>query len=203
METKKGNLSTVFLIIAIILIIVMGVFMYMQKTEADREITELENNASEMQETINDLQGKIDTISNTINSNKTLEVDNAEDEVKYDVEVTLSEIENIKATDNASIRVFYDKYYGKTLKIIGYVSAFGDEYDTFLGNEFATGVNIGNSETYETRVYASGVTYDSNVAKKINDLKIGQKISIIGTLPNPNESMSVPVNLHALDIIVE
>lgn len=79
MENKKGSLLTVFLIIAIILIGVMGVFMYMQKTEADRQIAELENNASKLQETINDLQGKIDTISNTINSNKTPEVDNTQD----------------------------------------------------------------------------------------------------------------------------
>jgi preprotein translocase subunit YajC len=69
MENKKGSLSTVFLIIAIILIGVMGVFMYMQKTEADRQIAELENNGSKMEETISNLQGKIDSISNTINAN--------------------------------------------------------------------------------------------------------------------------------------
>lgn len=76
MENKKGSLSTVFLVIAIILIVVMGALLYMQKTEADRQIAELENNASEMQETINDLQGKIDTISNTINSNTDTEDEN-------------------------------------------------------------------------------------------------------------------------------
>ena len=48
MEKKKGSLSTVFLVIAIILIVVMGAFMYMQKTEADRQIAEL-------QETINNM----------------------------------------------------------------------------------------------------------------------------------------------------
>ena len=89
MEDKKEikvSLSTVLLIIAIILIGVMGVFMYMQKTESDRQIAELENNASKLQETINDLQGKIDTISNTINSNKDVNNNSAED-TKY-VELT-------------------------------------------------------------------------------------------------------------------
>ena len=86
MENKKGNLSTVFLVIAIILIGVMGVFMYMQKTESDKQIAELENNAGKLQETINDLQGKIDTISNTINSNKDVDNNSAED-IKY-VELT-------------------------------------------------------------------------------------------------------------------
>jgi len=71
MENKKGSLSTVFLVIAIILILAMGALLYMQKTEADRQIAELENNASEMQEIINNLQGKIDSISNTINNNET------------------------------------------------------------------------------------------------------------------------------------
>lgn len=68
MENKRGNVSTVFLVIAIILIVVMCVFIYMQKTEADRQIAELENNASKLQDTINDLQGKIDGISNIINN---------------------------------------------------------------------------------------------------------------------------------------
>ena len=44
MENKKGSLPTVFLVIAIILIVVMGALLYMQKTEADRQIAELENN---------------------------------------------------------------------------------------------------------------------------------------------------------------
>lgn len=65
MENKKNILSTVFLVIAIILIIAIGAFMYIQKVEADRQIAEL-------QETINDLQSKIDSISNTQNDNSTL-----------------------------------------------------------------------------------------------------------------------------------
>lgn len=31
----------------------------------------------------------------------------------------------------------------------GYVSAFGDEYYSNLGAELATGVNIGNSQSYK------------------------------------------------------
>ena len=83
MENKRGNVSTIFLIIAIILIVVMGALLYMQKTESDKQIAELENNASKLQETINDLQGKIDTISNTNgdinNSQSNNTVDNKND----------------------------------------------------------------------------------------------------------------------------
>ena len=63
MEKKNSNLSIVFLVIAISIIIMMGALLYMQKTEADRQIAELENNASQMQETINNLQGKIENTS--------------------------------------------------------------------------------------------------------------------------------------------
>ena len=68
MENKKGSLSKVFLVIAIILIIVMGALLYMQKKEADRQIVELKNNAIKLQETINDLEKQIDNSSNTINN---------------------------------------------------------------------------------------------------------------------------------------
>ena len=85
MENKKGNVSTVFLVIAIILIIVMGALLYMQKTEADKQINELKNNASELQETINNLQGKIDSISNTINDNGDTST-SEKDSTQFDVE---------------------------------------------------------------------------------------------------------------------
>ena len=68
MENKRGSLSTVFLVIAIILIVVMGAFMYMQKTESDRQIAELKSNANELQEAINKLQENDDLTTNTINS---------------------------------------------------------------------------------------------------------------------------------------
>lgn len=74
MENKRGSLSTVFLVIAIILIIVMGALLYMQKTEADRQIAELKSNASELQEAINKLQDKNDLTSNTIDSKDIYEI---------------------------------------------------------------------------------------------------------------------------------
>ena len=70
MENKKSRLSIIFLVIAIILVLVMGVVLYMQNIELNKQIAEHENNASKLQETIKDLQEEIDSISNTINSNK-------------------------------------------------------------------------------------------------------------------------------------
>jgi len=221
MEEKKTtsiSLSTFFLILAIIAILVMGVFIYKLNNDKTAEIqksNELQSQVNNLNGTVSDLQGKLDNISNTINSNnsKQSETNNntntqtpsqpAEEKIKYDVEVPLSEIENIKiGIDDTEIKAFYQKYKGKIIKLTGYVSAFGDKYACNLGAELATGVNIGNSQSYKTTVYAYGVTYSSDIIKKIHHLKEGAKISLIGTLPEP-ESWSHPVEIHLTNIVEE
>ena len=79
MEEKnatKIGLSTCFLILAIIVIIVMGVFIYKlnyDKTAEIQKSAELQEKVSTLTQTISNLQNKIDTISNTINSNSVTE----------------------------------------------------------------------------------------------------------------------------------
>ena len=85
MENKKGSLATIFLVIAIILIVVMGALLYMQKTEADRQIAELENNASKMQE-------KIDSISNIIKDDTTSSEDKSTNENKDTEKDTVNDV---------------------------------------------------------------------------------------------------------------
>lgn len=69
----KGNkILTLFLILAIIAIVVMSIFTYKfynEKIEANKKTAELQTELSKLNETVSDLQGKIDSISNTINSN--------------------------------------------------------------------------------------------------------------------------------------
>ena len=75
MEEKKAtkiSLSTFFLILAIIAIIVMGVFIYKlynDKTAEVQKSTELQAQVNSLNGTVSDLQGKINNISETINSN--------------------------------------------------------------------------------------------------------------------------------------
>ena len=75
MEEKnvtKISLSTFFLILAIIAIIVMGIFIYKLNNDKTAEIqksTELQSQVNSLNETVNDLQGKINNISETINNN--------------------------------------------------------------------------------------------------------------------------------------
>lgn len=79
MEEKnvtKISLSTFFLILAIIAIIVMGIFIYKLNNDKSVEIqksTELQSQVNSLNGTINDLQGKITTISETINKNSSNE----------------------------------------------------------------------------------------------------------------------------------
>ena len=67
----KISLSTFFLIIAIIVIIVMGIFIYkisVDKIKAEEKAEVLNSEVTELEGAVDNLQGKIDSISNTINS---------------------------------------------------------------------------------------------------------------------------------------
>ncbi len=76
MEEKnatKISLSTFLLILAIITIIVMGIFIYKLNNDKTIEIqksTELQAQVNSLNGTVSDLQGKINSISETINSSK-------------------------------------------------------------------------------------------------------------------------------------
>lgn len=76
MEEKKVtkiSLSTFFLILAIIVIVIMAIFMYKfynEKIEANEKTAELQTQVSNLNGTVSNLQGKIDAISSTINSNE-------------------------------------------------------------------------------------------------------------------------------------
>lgn len=68
----KINLQTFFLILAIVVIIVMGIFIYKIYNEKTLETKK----SAELQTQINNLKGKIDNISETINSNSSIENSN-------------------------------------------------------------------------------------------------------------------------------
>ena len=157
MENKRGSLSTVFLVIAIILIVVMGAFMYMQKTEADRQIAELENNRSQMQETINNLQGEIDSISNTINSNNKENTPNTNEE-----SFIVISVENKNASELASkYKMITDKKeIGDLIDIINGASKY--EAKSFIPN---LGDNPPTVEVYE----ANGKKYTIAAGDQIDD----------------------------------
>lgn len=96
MEENKGikiSVSTFFLLIAIIVIIIMGFFMYKiynDKEKATSKIEELNTQTDNLQSTIENLQGKLDSISSTINNTTTIDTSNKTTETETDKE----EVEN-------------------------------------------------------------------------------------------------------------
>lgn len=71
----KISLSTFFLILAVIVIIVMGIFMYKtynEKNIATEKVSDLNGQVSNLKNTVDQLQGKINSISETINSNSSV-----------------------------------------------------------------------------------------------------------------------------------
>ena len=63
-KTNKITLSTYIAILAVLIIVVMAGFIYMQKINSDREIAGLKTDAEELKATVSELQGKLDSISN-------------------------------------------------------------------------------------------------------------------------------------------
>ena len=72
MEEKKGvKISTLFLILAIIVIIIMGGFIYKLNNDKTTEIqksTELQSQLDNLNKTVGDLQEKLDGISNIVST---------------------------------------------------------------------------------------------------------------------------------------
>lgn len=60
----------------------MACYIYIVRTNTNKEISTLETNIIEMQKTINNLQEEISTLSNTINSNQNGETKFSNDEIK-------------------------------------------------------------------------------------------------------------------------
>ena len=121
----------------------MGIFIYKLNNDKTAEIqksTELQAQVNSLNGTISDLQEKINKISETINTN-TVDKDNNttntnntnnvitenKDEINYDIEIPMSELENVDYSNDTQLKKLEDKYKGKTVKITGYVSNFGDD----------------------------------------------------------------------------
>lgn len=102
-NTTKISLSTFFLILAIIAILVMGIFIYRLNNDKTAEIqksTELQAQVNRSNGTINDLQGKIDNISKTINSSN---LNDTENKTNTSNNTTITDNKDISTNDTKQI----------------------------------------------------------------------------------------------------
>lgn len=85
MKGKKISASVVLLIIALIVIVVMGVFMFKlfnDKKAATDEVAKLNNQVNTLQDSVNSLRGTIDNVSNAINNSKNTENSKSDEVIK-------------------------------------------------------------------------------------------------------------------------
>ena len=202
-EPVKISLPLFITIIVLLVAVISGIYVFIQNQKLDKEIAGLKEQISKTQAEKNELQdkntelkGKLDNISNTINSNsesKTTSTNsNKNDEITYDYELTIRQIEEeLKSTNyddsNNKMREFSKKYDNKKIKISGYVSyaddnnsdevVWADEYEGRTGS-----VSLGEKDTYKTKSRVLGYTGDMNEINKISKLQQGQEITIIGTV---------------------
>ena len=119
MEEKKVvkiGLSTLFLILAIIIIVIMTVFMYKfynEKIEANEKTAELQTQVSNLNKTVSSLQEKVDEI-NSDKSNTTNIDDKYNDNKNSSSQLTTEEtiknlfLAKLKALDNSNSEKLLD-----------------------------------------------------------------------------------------------
>ena len=203
----KISLSTFFLVIAILVIIVMGIYLYIEKINSTKTITELENSNADMENTIDNLQNKIDTIPNTISSDTSNTITQTQ---ATSIPTNTSSSSSANNLTYSSLKGTYEgtvSYNGLTDKvhltlckngmysyndIIG-TDCAGEGYYTFNGNELTLhqllrlgndpGVHIEN-DTIELKINDDNSITDNKlntVLKKSSDI-VQYEVDICTTL---------------------
>lgn len=99
-EQIKINLSTFFLILAIIVIIALIGYIYIDKSNSSKEINELKTSVSNMQKTINQSQNSIENVENT--SGKL--IDNISSTINETNQETSNSNQNTNSTETSSLK---------------------------------------------------------------------------------------------------
>ena len=200
---NKTKLSTFIIVLAILVIIIMAGYIYMQKVSSDREISGLKSDAEGLKNTVAELEGKLDNISNIASDdkekNKTVETNTNKSKENYDVEISNSELENLNYSNEAELKAFYNKYNGKKVKITGYVRHVDDNVmgrDTGISETLVSLVSNSNPSNNDNDI-ACATTSDTDLRNELKTLKKGQKISIIGII---DENFQ-PVTLYDFYIV--
>ena len=201
MEEKKAtkiSLSTFLLFIAIIAIIVMGVFIYKlnnEKTIETQKSIKLQSQVNGLKETVSDLQGKINGISettdfSTVTENKTTAYDaeKTEDSTNQAKVYSYSLIKgvykgtakNAEKNDEKTERTYeLCLFENGTFKYISYTS-FEDGY---IGN-----YTIDDNKIMLNYWFSTGSDAGLSATNGTKTLKINEDNSIMDSKPNDSNS---------------
>lgn len=159
MEEKKSikiSLSTFFLILALIVLVIMGIFifkLYNEKTEEKQKSTEL-------QAQVDNLNGKINEIKETINSNET--VDNKNKDNNANKNENKTNTANQTNTSNNSEDSIKNKIIG-TWKAYKVTDSKGN--DLGLDSVWGTGIRYSNEMQFKENgnlSYSIGITVSND-----------------------------------------
>ena len=153
MEEKKGvKISTLFLILAIIVIIIMGGFIYKLNNDKTTEIqksTELQSQLDNLNKTVGDLQEKLDGISNIVST---------DDEEKA-IDVNSSIVKNAYAKVEGAGETLYEYINkndlpNKVKLVLGYHNLKEESLKSYSDEEFQ---KTGNSYYFSTEVLKNSI----------------------------------------------
>ena len=182
MEEKKSiniSSSTLFLILALIAIIAMAYYIYLQKINTNNEISILETNAVIMQNTINNLKQKIDDASNTINNNTNIDTpENVTSELKLGTYQITEHIETegpilndvgVTITDNNLCSVY--EGYGSS-----FLGTYSIENNTMICNTIIVRGEEGEITYSEGNIIFEFEIIDKNEIKLVNIINNSNRI---------------------------
>lgn len=107
MEEKKPikiSLSTFFLIVAIIIIIVMGIYIYMDKSKTNEKIDKMKSDIMDKQEEVVELEEKISNLENSV-----VETQIEENKVDETDKEEVSKTESVAKTHEELMEMIYKK----------------------------------------------------------------------------------------------
>lgn len=152
-KVKKISLSTFFLILAIIVIVVMAIFMYKiynEKIEANKKSVVLQSQVNNLNETVSELQEKINKVTENVNLNNS--VDSA----------VITNTENNNVSSNSNDSDFPKEY----IKIINRIENDYSENDItcdliYFNDDNIPDLVIGNSGYWVSLyIYKNGEVYN-------------------------------------------
>ena len=182
-NSAKISLSTFFLVLSIIAIVVMGIFIYKLYNDKNAEVqksAELQTQVNSLNETVSNLQGKINNISETINSSNSNKSETKAEDVKDSNETSQNTVNNSVSetnslANNTSSQSVSEENTNDADKIIKTASPWG-----FAGSQLQKIILYANGDAYRITYDSEGfdeknIVHKDLIAKNVEDIESNEE----------------------------